>query len=204
MYQCENYISLFSPHTRKTCFLQIQTLCSITEFMNLKRRVGYFIFCWPCHSFLGHWENWMLGWAWDVLNEGSPHHHSHVYAGACVQLSKRTSTPNPKGTYTHTNLSDTHLTLQFMSLTQHTHSTYRISVSAVKSSRSLPAVSYHVRGLSSYFVKASLVIGIHFTSEVFSLHFSSRAKSELQLSTLQMFCWSHGMVGNNWKSHSQM
>lgn len=102
-------------------------------------------FCLPCHSFLGHWDEWTLGWAWDVLNEGSPHCQPPCACGCMcmhVQWSKAPSSQTQKAhthAHTHRLLWHTFHSSAFMSearLTRaHTH--HLSGFSAVKGALSL-------------------------------------------------------------------
>ncbi len=117
----------------------------------------------------------------------------------CVCSEAKDLHPKPKRqTHSHINLSDAHSTRQFSCLElnthmpMHTHArtrthTHHLSAfSAVKSSLSLPAVSFNLRALSCYFVKALRLTGICFTSKVFSPPSSSRAEAELRVSASGM------------------
>lgn len=128
--QCEYNITQYFSQSARTCLLQTHTRCLMTEFMKLGEKSGL-LFALP---FLGHWESWMLDWAWAVLNEGSPHHHSHVRADVCscmcvcVCSEAKHLHPKPKRhthTLAHKSLPDTHSTCQLSGLTAlmptHTH-----------------------------------------------------------------------------------
>lgn len=147
--------------------------------------MGFCSFCLPCHSFLGHWEKWMLGWAWDALNEGSPHHHPHVSVDVCACMCSEAKHlhPKPKRRTRKKYLWYTFDTEAFMSQAQRTP-----PISAIKGGLSLPAVSFHLRALSCYFINALRLTGICFTSKDFSLYFCTRAKAELQVSTSEVAC----------------
>lgn len=134
----------------------------MTEFMNL-REGSWLLFALSFISrSLGELNAWLsLRRAqWRVSTSPSPCAFGCMCMPVCVQWGKAPLPPDPKGTHSTKNLSDAHSTWQYsrLELDAHMcpHADHLSAFSAIKKKKkwfSLPAVSFHLRALSCYFVK---------------------------------------------------
>lgn len=152
----------------------------------LGKAAGYCSFCLPCRSFLGHWENWMLGWAWDVLNEGSPHHHSHVRVDVCASMCECSGAkhlrPKPKRHIRNSRLSCLKLNAH---MPTHTHTAYQPLVQQKALFLCLPSLSISELRAATLLKHWGWQGSVSLQSSSPS---STRAEAELQVSTSGTAC----------------